>query len=77
MPYTADKRLYLDADGNVVDEGDPRAATLLVGEGGQLSDEDAKKYGLTSKAKAEPVEEKAVNEPRPNKAKAPAENKAA
>jgi hypothetical protein len=76
MPYTADERLYLDANGNVVKEGDPNAATLLVGVGGQLSDEDARRYGLASKAKTEPAEEKSVNEPRPNKAKAPAENKA-
>jgi hypothetical protein len=63
MPYTSDKRLYLTEDGQVVEEGDPRAAILLVGEGGQLSDEDARRYGLTekteAKAKAAPPENKA------------------
>lgn len=63
--YTSEKRLYLTADGKVVQEGDPAAATLLVGEGGQLSDEDAERYGLTEKAK--PAQ--------PNKAKAAPENK--
>lgn len=44
--YTSDERLYLTAKGEVVKEGDPRAASLLVGAGGQLSAEDAEKYGL-------------------------------
>jgi hypothetical protein len=62
--YTSEKRLYLADDGKtVVEEGNPRAATLLVGAGGQLSDEDARRYGLTekteAKAKAAPPENKA------------------
>ena len=52
MSYTSDKRLYLTREGEVVGEGDERAATLLVGEGGQLSDEQAAKYGLTGKQAA-------------------------
>jgi hypothetical protein len=74
MPYTADKRLYLTADDKVVEEGDPNAATLLVGVGGQLSDEDAQRYGLV-KAEKPATEEKAVTEPRANKARTPSENK--
>jgi hypothetical protein len=50
MAFQSDKRLYLTSDGQVVEEGDERAATLLVGEGGQLSDADAAKYGLNGKA---------------------------
>jgi hypothetical protein len=46
-------RKYLTADGRVVDEGDPSAVSLLVGEGGQLSDEDAEKYGLKAKPQPE------------------------
>jgi hypothetical protein len=42
-------RKYLTKDGRVVDEGDEAAVSLLVGEGGQLSDEDAEKYGLKVK----------------------------
>ena len=44
--YTSDERLYLNAKGEVVKEGDPKATSLLVGEGGQISAEDAEKYGL-------------------------------
>lgn len=54
MSYTSDKRLYLTREGEVVEEGDERAATLLVGEGGQLSDEQAAKYGLTGARDAAP-----------------------
>lgn len=66
--YTADKRLYVNADGTkVVDEDSPDAASLLIAEGGELSDEDAKKYGLknTAESKAEhaPSEDKAERGP--------------
>jgi hypothetical protein len=58
--WKSDRRLYLTEDGQVVEEGDERAATLLVGEGGELSAEDAKRYGVTLKAvkdaTAEPVQ---------------------
>ena len=50
MPYTSDTRWFLTADRETaVEEGDPRAAFLLVGVGGQLSDEEAAKYGLKNK----------------------------
>lgn len=43
----ADKRYYLNADrSKVVEEGDPAAAYLLAAEGADISNEDAKKYGL-------------------------------
>lgn len=49
MSYISKKRLWLTADGaRVVEEGDPAAAFLLVGEGGTVSDEDAKRYNLTA-----------------------------
>ena len=45
--------LYVTADrSEAVEEGDERAAFLLVGPGGQLTDEEAEKYGLKAKAKA-------------------------
>lgn len=81
--YISDRRYYLAADGEtVVGEGDPRAATLLVGEGGQLSDEDAARYGLTRvrATAAEELVEEPAEEPkgklaRANKARKPAEDK--
>lgn len=69
-PYIADRRLYLDEDGNVVEEGDPRKRTLLVHEGGTLPYERAQALGL--------IEEKAQAAPAENKQRAAApENKAA
>lgn len=57
--FTSTKRLYLTADkAKVVEEGDPEAAFLLVGEGGQIPQEEAEKYGLTKAA--ESAETKAV-----------------
>lgn len=59
MTYTSDKRLYLDENGKVVEEIQG-SGSLLVGEGGELPDEVAEKYGLTNtKAVAEPAENKA------------------
>lgn len=56
MAYTSDRRLYLNADGTkVVEHDDPEAAILLVGEGGELSDADAAKYGLGGTAEAKQV----------------------
>jgi len=76
MAFQSDKRLYLTTDGQVVEEGDARAATLLVGVGGQLSDADAAKYGLTGQREAAPAPDapkqraphsKAVSAPEANK----------
>lgn len=81
MTYRSDKRLYVNADrSKVVDEGSAEAAYLLVTEGGELPDEDAKRYDLTGKkaAVAEPepepvaepeIESKQVEAPPENKAK--------
>lgn len=72
MPYKSDKRLYLTADGRVVEEGDPDAASLLVNEGGELDDATAERYGLTKPAKAAPAPADAEGE----KGKAAPANKA-
>jgi hypothetical protein len=65
-------RLYLTADRQtVVSEGDARAAFVLVGPGGQLSDEDAARYGLVAQAvaeKAAPVKPNKLGRGRANKA---------
>lgn len=61
-------RLYLAADRQtVVSEGDERAAFVLVGPGGQLSDEDAARYGLVAE-KAAPPKANKLARPRANKA---------
>ena len=45
--------LWLTADkSEVVQDGDPRAAFLLVAEGGMLPDEDVAKYGVKAKKDA-------------------------
>jgi hypothetical protein len=65
MPFPSEKRLYLNADRTkVVAEDSPEASFLLVGEGGEVSDEDAKTYGL-----------KAAEAPETKQVKAPPENK--
>lgn len=47
MPYTHEgPPLYRTVDDRVVEEGDPDAAFLLIGTGGQMSDEEAAKWGL-------------------------------
>jgi hypothetical protein len=46
--FRSKKRLHLTRDGKVVPPGHPDSARLLVAEGGELSDEDAQKYGLLS-----------------------------
>ena len=73
--YIADRRLYLDKDGNVVEEGDPTKATLLVAEGNSLPIERARALGLLD-AEQSTDEPKAKAKPQANKAKsAPQENK--
>lgn len=71
MSYKADKRIYLNSAGQVCEEGDPDCASLLVAEGGTLSQADARKYGLLKDAEAAPdapAESKAVAEPPRTKA---------
>lgn len=44
----ADRRLYVTADrSQVVEEGDPRGAFLLIGEGGVIGEGDVMLYGLS------------------------------
>lgn len=45
--WTSQERLYLTSDRRrVVREGDPDSAFLLVPEGGQITEDDAKRFGL-------------------------------
>jgi hypothetical protein len=70
--WTADRRLYLDASGKVVEADNPARASLLVAQGGELLMDEAVRLGL--------VTEPAVKELMPasqNKLSLPAaENKA-
>lgn len=60
----ATKRIYLTADRkSAVEEGNDRAAFLLVGVGGEISDEQAAALGLLG-SKSATIEE-AAKEPEP------------
>jgi len=55
VAFISDRRLYLTADrSSVVEEGDPGAAYLLVGEGGEVSTAVARQYGLKAPSKQPP-----------------------
>ena len=84
MPYTSDKRIWVNEDKSAVaEEGSAEARFLLVGEGGTVPDDVAKQYGLgqgqaDKGAKSEPTgpadaaspaDEKAVNAPDATKSK--------
>lgn len=69
----ADQRLYRTADDEVVAEGDPRAAFLLVNVGKDVPEEYEAKAAKLLK-KAAPAEDKAVRSA-PNKAVAAAKKK--
>jgi septal ring factor EnvC (AmiA/AmiB activator) len=45
-PFVSDRRLYLDARGRVVEEGNPAKVELLVGPGGSIPHARAVKLGL-------------------------------
>lgn len=77
--WTADRRLYLDKDGKVVEANDPTRQRLLIAQGGNMPLELAQKYGLVTVTPAV-VETVAPQAPETSdegaKAKAPALNKA-
>jgi hypothetical protein len=75
--WIADRRLYLDKDGKVVESDDPTRATLLVPAGGSIPRARARSLGLIVEEQAPPPEIVAPSEktPKPNKAKTPGENK--
>lgn len=66
--WTADRRLYLDKAGAVVEANDPTRARLLVPAGGTLPIARARALGLV----VEPAAEEPKGKPAPaNKAKTP------
>ena len=79
MTITVDRRLFLTADDELVEEGDPRAAFLWAGEGTEVSDEEAERVGYKAPKKAkeaDPPENKAVEAPEADKAPAKRTRKA-
>jgi hypothetical protein len=71
--WISDRRLFLTADKErVVEDGDPEACFLLVGQGCELPMAEAERYGLV-KPKAQ---EKAMEGPSEDKAVKPPKNKA-
>lgn len=46
-PLIAAKRLFRTADDRIVAEDDPAAAFLFAGEGDEITEDDAKRFGLT------------------------------
>lgn len=55
--FVSDKRICLDVNRKVVDCNSPEAATLLIAEGGRMSNAEAEKYGLLAKPKAEKADD--------------------
>lgn len=78
--FTVADRLYRTASGRLVRESDPAAAFLAYPPGTEVSDEEAKRSGLTefyrpateasADEKAAPPAQNKVGATRPNKAKA-------
>lgn len=50
--FTANERLFLDAEGNVVDENSPDKNSLLVAKGGIISAADVERFGVTDRVTA-------------------------
>jgi hypothetical protein len=68
--YVADRRLYLDKDGKVVEADDPTRQSLLISSGGTMPEADARRLGLMD------VDEPKAAKAPANKAKAAPSNKA-
>lgn len=60
--WVSDRRLYLDAGGQVVEEGDPTRASLLVPVGGKLPMARALELGLVKEASESDKPAKAAKE---------------
>ncbi len=71
----SDDRLWLSADGTLVGEGDPSAASLFAVPGQRISREDAERYGLVKASKAAKVVVSEDEEPAAKKERAKAEDK--
>lgn len=71
-PYIADRQLYLNSKGEVVERSDPDAQILLVGKNGEVPYRRAVELGLVgAKAQSAPSENKAFTAPLENKSMGP------
>lgn len=69
--WTADRRLYLDKDGKVVEANDPNRARLLVAAGNTIPLEEAERLGLAgTKVSQGPAENKLRQGPSEDKGSA-------
>lgn len=66
--WTSDRRLWLDKDGQVVEDGDPAAERFLVGVGQELDESVAREHGLLGDVPS--TDEKALPGPAATKAEA-------
>lgn len=80
--YIADRDLYADKDGNLVEADDPKQAFFIAKKGSPVSPENVERYGLKKSKKAAPEAEEEVDggekasSPSANKAARPTKNKA-
>lgn len=51
MAVTVDRRLWLDAEGNLVEDGDPKAAFLWGTKGTEVTDDEAERRGYKARSK--------------------------
>jgi len=76
-PYVADRPLYLNAKGKVVEANSPDREILLVGVNGEIPYDRAVLLGLVASKPNGEAEEKMISGPQENKAiLSPSENKA-
>ena len=74
-PWTADRRIYLDKEGNVVAEDSPERVELLVSEGKTIPYELAEKHGLVGEKAETGAKTKAVEKAPANKSAAKSDDK--
>lgn len=60
--HKSDRRLYVDANDQVVEADDPTRVKLLVGKGGELPMEEARRYGLAPDAHDAPTAQQKPSE---------------
>ena len=80
----AEKDFYRDAEGNLVDATDPKAAFLVAGKGTEIPADVVEKYGIPAEAEAaapegdgEAASTAKATAPKANKSASPAKNKGA
>jgi len=71
MAWKSDRRLYVDANDQVVEEKDPNRVKLLVGKGGEIPMEEARRYGLVTEAAEKAAPEAARGQETANAAPEP------